>query len=418
MNTLGILVAGGPAPGINGVISAAVIEARKHNWRVLGFLDGWKWLTLGKAKYKELYIRDVSRIHMRGGSILRTSRQGYLGDPEQREHALNTLKELGVTHLLVIGGDGTAYSSYLVSQYARDWLRVVHVPKTIDNDLPLPKMRSTFGFQTARHVGCQIVEYLMEDAATMGRWYFIVTMGRRTGHLALEIGKAAGTTLTIIPEEFTPPLRLEVLVDILETSILKRLAMGKDHGVALLAEGLLGVLAEEDISRFRHLERDPSGHVRFSVLNLGEILAEEVKKRLQEKEIELTIVSKNLGYELRCAPPTSFDQAYTRTLGYGGFRLLHRGESGVLVHLSDQRIEAIPLASLLDETGEKIRIRPVDITSESYCVAREYMLVLRKRDVEEEEMCQKLLKLSKMSKEEFLARYGYLIERDLKLKCS
>ncbi|RME87851.1 MAG: 6-phosphofructokinase, partial [Planctomycetota bacterium] len=392
MNRLGILVAGGPAPGINGVISGAVIEARKANMEVFGFYNGWKWLTKGEARYKTLQIRHVSRIHNKGGSILRTSREGFLGDPKQMQKATQKLLELDVKQLIVIGGDGTAYSSYLLSRQVPE-IQVVHVPKTIDNDLPLPGTISTFGFQTARHKGSEIVFDLMEDAATVGRWYFVVTMGRKTGHLALGIGKSSGATLTIIPEEFPhPKIRLSQIADILETSILKRLAMGNEHGVALLAEGLLAKLEEEDLSQFGKLEKDPSGHIRFSALNIGMVLKREVERRLKEKGMSLTIVSKNLGYELRSTSPIPFDQEYTRTLGYGAFSLLQKGYSGVLVTLQNQKLVPIPLETLLDADGKRIRIRYVDISTETYRVAREYMIRLEKRDIEEEEMLERLCK--------------------------
>jgi len=111
------------------------------------------------------------------------------------------------------------------------------VPKTIDNDLPLPRGVPTFGFETARSVGVELVNNLMTDAITTQRWYLVVAMGRSAGHLALGIGKSAGVTLTLIAEEFPrdKPVRLSRLVDVLETSMLKRIANGRPFGVAVLA---------------------------------------------------------------------------------------------------------------------------------------------------------------------------------------
>ena len=118
------------------------------------------------------------------------------------ENAVNSLLRLNVSQLITIGGDDTAFSAMKLEEHAAGRIRVVHVPKTIDNDLDLPPHVDTFGFQTARHYGVEIVKNLMVDAKTTSRWYFVIAMGRKAGHLALGIGKAAGATLTLIPEEF------------------------------------------------------------------------------------------------------------------------------------------------------------------------------------------------------------------------
>src|SRR5437868_1505151 len=158
---LALLVGGGPAPGINGVISSVTIEAIELGYDVIG-------------------VRDA------------------------------------------------------------------HVPKTIDNDLPLPAGVPTFGFETARHLGVGIVRNLAEDARTTSRWYIIVSMGRAAGHLALGIGKASAATLTIIPEEFRGrPVTLDEVCDIIIGSIIKRRAKPAHYGVVVLAEGLIEAIGEE-----------------------------------------------------------------------------------------------------------------------------------------------------------------------------
>ncbi|HWO69613.1 MAG TPA: 6-phosphofructokinase, partial [Actinomycetota bacterium] len=234
---LGILCGGGPAPGINSVISAATIEAVNSGWEVVGILDGFQHLIEGSTEHVQpLTIREVSRIHLLGGSILYTSRANpTVRDPEapdpdwRMRNCLRALGELGIGALVTIGGDDTAYSASKLAEAAGGRLKVAHVPKTIDNDLPLPGGVPTFGFETARHVGVQIVNNLMTDAMTTKRWYFVVAMGRSAGHLALGVGKGAGATLTLIPEEFPEdrPLRLEELVDILDAALLKRIAHGR-----------------------------------------------------------------------------------------------------------------------------------------------------------------------------------------------
>ena len=237
---LGILCGGGPAPGMNSVISAATIEARKSGWDVLGIMDGFEHLIEGRTgQVRPLSITDVSRIHALGGSVLRTSRANPTvrdpgaADPDWRLHAcLGSLRELGIGALVTIGGDDTAFSASRLAGAAGGSLGVAHVPKTIDNDLPLPGGPPTFGFETARSVGVQLVSNLMTDAITTQRWYLVVAMGRSAGHLAVGIGKSAGATLTVIAEEFPrgEPIHLARLVDVLETAMLKRVAHGRRSG--------------------------------------------------------------------------------------------------------------------------------------------------------------------------------------------
>ncbi|MGH7187539.1 MAG: 6-phosphofructokinase, partial [Pseudomonadota bacterium] len=221
--TLGILVGGGPAPGINSVIGAATIRAALAGYDVLGIEDGFEWLMQGDSGHvRPLTIDGVSRIHFRGGSHIGISRANPTLDPQHLENTVISLLRLNVSQLITIGGDDTAYSAMKLEQKAAGRIHVVHVPKTIDNDLDLPPYVDTFGFQTARHIGVDIVKNLMVDAKTTSRWYFVIAMGRKAGHLALGIGKAAGATLTLIPEEFPEGgVRLKTLVDTLVGSIIK-----------------------------------------------------------------------------------------------------------------------------------------------------------------------------------------------------
>src|SRR3989339_470266 len=236
---LGILVGGGPAPGINGVISAATIESINHGWQVLGILDGFKHLAQGDTSHiMPLTISTVSRIHFDGGSILRTSRENPTKDKTKIKNVVDSLIKLGIDRLITIGGDDTAYTASVIANETQNKIRIVHVPKTIDNDLPLPDNKSTFGFHTARHFGVEIVRNIMEDSVTTNRWYFIITMGRKAGHLALGIGKASGATLTLVAEEFgNKSVKIAQIADVLEGAIIKRLSMGKKHGGAIRPEG-------------------------------------------------------------------------------------------------------------------------------------------------------------------------------------
>jgi 6-phosphofructokinase 1 len=416
---LGILVGGGPAPGINGVISAATIEARNQGLEVIGIYDGYRWLARGDATHiRPLDIRDVSRIHLRGGSILRTSRENPTKSKEKMDNVIRTLKELGIGYLITIGGDDTAFAAKNICDAAAGEIRVAHVPKTIDNDLPLPENTSTFGFQTARHVGVQIVRNLMEDSRTTNRWYLIVAMGRKAGHLALGIGKAAGVTNVVIAEEFEKEkVTLNEVCDVIEASMLKRRALGREDGVVIVAEGIAEMLDLEDLKKVPGvvIEYDDYGHIMLSEIDLGKLIKREIERRFAERGEKIRIVQKDLGYELRSADPIPFDLSYVRDLGYSAVKFLlseepeHRKLHGALVCVIGGAMRAIPFDELLDPKTGKMAVRMVDIHTESYRVAREYMIRLEREDFDRPELIQKMAEYAKMTPDEFRKRFGYLV---------
>ena len=408
MATFGILVGGGPAPGINGVIGAATILARRSGARVLGLVDGFSWLMQGDAGHMfELRIAQVSRIHLLGGSILQTSRANPTKKPEDLARVVATLEQLGVDHLITIGGDDTAFSARRVSEQAAGRIRVAHVPKTIDNDLPLPGGIPTFGFETAREHATRIVSHLMEDARTSQRWFFVVMMGRTAGHLALGAAKAAGATVALIPEEFPPgPVRLATLVRILEGAIAKRLSMGRGHGVAVIAEGVGARLEAADLEALASAPRDEHGHVRLAEVPLGAVLRDEVRSALKELGISMTIVEKDVGYELRCAPPNAFDLDYTRDLGAGAVRALLNGVSGVMITRQAGAIVPIPFDQLMDPKTHKTRVRLVDIETESHGSARSLQVRIEPRDLEDAELLAQLAETAKLAPAAARARWA------------
>jgi ATP-dependent phosphofructokinase / diphosphate-dependent phosphofructokinase len=423
---LGILCGGGPAPGINSVISAATIEARNSGWDVVGILDGFDHLIKGETGFVvPLSITDVSRIHVLGGSILFTSRANPTtrdegaDDPDWRMHnTVRTLRQLRIDALVTIGGDDTAYSAQKVAEAAAGRFKVAHVPKTIDNDLPLPRGTSTFGFQTARHVGVELVNNLMTDAMTTKRWFIVLAMGRSAGHLAVRIGKAAGATLTVIAEEFPKdrPIKLSHLVDLVDATVLKRISHGRPFGVVILSEGIGLRLQEEDLKRtMPDLERDEYGHIRLGELNLDGVLADLVKKRFAERGDKLTVTPKNIGYELRCAPPIPFDIEYTRDLGYGAIdylRSLYRqqgSETGAMITIQEEQMVPLPFGSFSDPETGRPHVREVNVNSGMYRVATEYMIRLEQEDLEDSEKLKGIAEAAGMSPEAFRDRYGYLV---------
>ncbi len=412
---LAILVGGGPAPGINSVIGATTIRAAVEGVDVIGIKDGFQWIMQGDISHvRELTIHNVSRIHFRGGSYIGISRANPTKDPKHLENTVISLLRLNVDKLITIGGDDTAYSALKVNEMASGRIKVVHVPKTIDNDLDLPHGIPTFGFHTARHIGVELVKNLMVDAQTTSRWYFVVSMGRKAGHLALGIGKATGATLTLIPEEFSnKKIKLSHIVDILVGAIIKRLSYGKPDGVAIIAEGLVEHLDTSDLDSLVEVERDAHDNIRIAEINFGEILKAKVQEKLKEFGLKSTIVAKNIGYELRCADPIPFDMEYTRDLGFSAAQFILSDGSGAMVSIQNGMFVPLYFKDIIDPATMKTRVRMVDPTSESFYIARHYMLRLNQADFDDPHELAKLAATAGISIDAFKQRFGYLIENDL-----
>jgi 6-phosphofructokinase len=413
---IAILAGGGPAPGINSVIGAATIRSCLSGYDVLGIQEGFRWLIQGDTSHvTPLTISDTSRIHFRGGSTIGIARANPTKDPKLLQNTYEALKKLDVGKLITIGGDDTAFSAHKLAEASGGDLQVVHVPKTIDNDLDLPYETPTFGYQTARHIGVEIVQNLMTDARTTTRWYFVIAMGRKAGHLALGIGKAAGATLSLIPEEFQGA-RLSTIVDTLAGAILKRLSYGRGDGVAVLAEGLVEILPEADLAELANVERDEHGHIRIAEINFGDIIKHAVEKKLKELGIKTTIVAKNIGYELRCADPIPFDMEYTRDLGYCAARYIIEGGTNALVTLQNGHFRPIPFAQIMDPQTGRMRVRMVDVDSTRYRIAHSYMLRLKKEDFADEAALGKLAVAAKLTPAKFREMFEPVVANERPLR--
>ena len=419
---LAIVVGGGPAPGINGVISSVTIEAINQGIEVIGIRDGFKHLVAGDlSQIRPLKINDVVPYYNRGGSMLGTSRTNPAKNPADLERVIDGFTQLGVKYLVTIGGDDTAFSGSQVYKKANGTIKVAHVPKTIDNDLPLPPGTPTFGFETARHIGVEIARSLHEDARTTGRWYLIVSMGRAAGHLALGIGKASAATVTIIAEEFRgQPVTLDVICDIIIGSMIKRKAEGKNYGVAILAEGLIESIGEkgliqalgDELSRYGNVERDPHGHLRLGEIEFGRMIRYRVAERLKALGLSVMMIDKDLGYELRCADPIPYDAEYTRNLGYGAVKFLNSPESdhyGAIISFVGGKMVPLKFDDMIDPKTSRMRPRLVDVESETYECARRYMLRLEKSDFSDPEQLAKLANIVKLTPEQFRERFEYLV---------
>ncbi len=422
---LALLVGGGPAPGINGVISSVAIEAIEQGIEVIGCRDGFQWLVKGDdTRHEALTIDKVKAIHLRGGSMLGTSRTNPTKSEKDMQNVLEVFRRLNVTMLVTIGGDDTAFSGSQVYDKGGGTIRVAHVPKTIDNDLPLPGSTPTFGFETARQVGVGIIRNLAEDARTTSRWYLIVSMGRAAGHLALGIGKASAATLTVIPEEFNDHrVTLDELCDILIGSIIKRRSMGANYGVAVLAEGLLEAIGESgllecmstaQLGRYGQIIRDPHGHLRLGEIEFGRMIKDRLSARLEELNLSVTLIDKDLGYELRCADPIPFDAEYTRDLGYGAVKFLRSeeaGKYGAIISLVGGHLEPLPFDKMINPKTLRMQTRRVNVAGEGYECARRYMIRLERRDFDNPQRLAKLAGTAGMTPEQFRQRFEYVVTK-------
>ena len=453
---LALLVGGGPAPGINGVISAVTIEADERGIEVYGIQDGYKWLMRGDATHiRRLYKNDVKQIYIRGGSILGTSRDNPTKDEDDMNRVLDVFDRMEFDALVSIGGDDTAKSASMVydKSQARRPIRVAHVPKTIDNDLALPGSTPTFGFETARHHGVNAVRRLAEDARTTSRWYIIISMGRAAGHLALGIGKASAATLTIIPEEFgldedqkPNKITLKHLSDIILGSIIKRLAERKSYGLIVLAEGLIESVKDDlkDIldqtgGKYGNYETDAHDNLRLGEIEFGmlirDLLIERLKTPKESKDKvagikqrslheilkfeakpyghDVDFISKDLGYELRSADPIPFDAEYTRDLGYSAVKFLLSEaalEYGAIIGFIQGNMKPIKFDEMRDKKTNRMRIRLVNIEGEGFEVALSYMIRLEEEDFADAKRLEKFAKVVNMTPEEFRAEFEYLVQ--------
>ena len=414
---LGILVGGGPAPGINSAISACALEAISNGAEVYGIIDGFSHLMQGSTEHvRRLTPADVAFIGSEGGSVLRTSRANPTRNPTHLSNVVGALKSLGITGLVSIGGEDTALSAAEMARASGGAVRVAHIPKTIDNDLPLPGDIPTFGFETARHLGTQLVQNLMRDSRSTNRWYVVIMMGRKAGHLALGIGSSAGCALSIIPEEFPEQvIKVDDVVRMMEGAMLKRQAAeGREDGIAVISEGVAERFDPEELAALAGIDvnRDPHGHIRLGELPLSAMVRRAVQQRFADAGKNIGMVDVTIGYELRSASPISFDIEYTRSLGYGSARLLlseptdDRFATGGLIYLDGENLDTLTFDELRDPDTGRTRVRMVDTGSERYRVAREYMVRVKRQDLEDDDLVARMAEYGKRSADEIRNRFG------------
>ncbi len=363
--SVAIVCGGGPAPGINTVISSVAKVFLKEGYNILGVQEGYKGLFATNPQIKKIDFDLADRIFSRGGSTLVMSRH----KPKDDEFNAKFFVENNVKLLVTIGGDDTASTANRISKFLGDnnvEVQNIHVPKTIDNDLPLPDRNPTFGFHSAKDEGVKIGNTIYEDARTSENWFIVSTMGRSAGHLAFGIASACHYPMLIIPEMFTHTKpTIDKIVNLIISSMVKRKLEGIDYGVALVSEGVFHVIEEDEIKNCGiHFTYDDHGHPELGNVSKSHIFNVLVQEKL--KKLGLTVKSRpvELGYELRCCRPIGFDLTLCSLLGMGVKQLYDQGVSRCIVTSnSNGDISPMYLSEIEDENG-KISPRLVDMDAE------------------------------------------------------
>lgn len=341
---IGVLTGGGDCPGLNAVIRAVTKSAiQLYGWEVIGFEDGFKGLV--ENTYRHLDIDSVSGIIHRGGTILGTTNRDnpfhFLvqekPEPVYRDmsdQAMANLEALGVEALIIIGGDG---SLNIAHGFARKGLKVVGVPKTIDNDIMATDI--TFGFDTAVLTATEALDRLHSTAESHHRAMILEVMGRYAGWIALESGIAGGADVILIPEI---PFRLERVA----AKIDERKRYGKKFSIIVVAEGAVPVGGQMVVQKLVPESHDP---VRLG--GIGQQVAQQLED-LSGMETRVTV----LGHLQRGGSPTAFDRILSTRYGVAAVKAVAAGDFGTMVSLRTPRIVTVPLEEAIGE----IRKVPLD----------------------------------------------------------
>ncbi|WP_018627552.1 6-phosphofructokinase [Niabella aurantiaca] len=359
-----ILAGGGPAPGINTVIGSVAKTFLKDGYRVIGLHDGYKNLFNGKGLTTDIDFKLADDIFSRGGSFLRMSRY----KPKDDEFTSEFFEKNNIKLLVTIGGDDTASTANRIATFLRNKnvpVQNIHVPKTIDNDLPLPYGQPTFGYQSAREEGVKLGKTIYEDARTSGNWFVVSAMGREAGHLAFGIGVACHYPMIVIPEMFNKTkLTLDKITKLIVSAIVKRNILEIPYGVAVVSEGVFHFMSDDDIKASGiQFTYDDHGHPELGNVSKAHIYNILLQNELKKLNIPVKSRPVELGYELRCLAPTAYDLEYCTFLGMGVKKLFDQGVTGAVVTAdATGNINPLYLKDVADEKG-KVKPRLIDMQS-------------------------------------------------------
>ncbi|HAH58041.1 MAG: 6-phosphofructokinase [Lentimicrobium sp.] len=360
--SIAILAGGGPAPGINSVISSIAKVFIKDGYKVIGLHQGYKTLFSDTPDMIEIDFALADRIHNQGGSALEMSRH----KPKDMDFNTGFFIKNDIRLLVTIGGDDTAstanrISKFLISNDVK--IQNIHVPKTIDNDLPLPDGIPTFGYQSAKQEGVRLATTVYEDARTSGNWFMVSAMGREAGHLAFGIGAACHYPMIIIPEMFNQTeVTFERILRLVVSSMIKRKILGISYGTAIVSEGVFHFMTDDEIrSSSIVFTFDEHGHPELGNVSKAHIFNMLLQRKVKELNLNIKSRPVELGYELRCVQPIAFDMLYCSLMGIGVKILFDEGFSGCMVVSGPNGdISALYLKDVEDENG-KVKPRLVNM---------------------------------------------------------
>nr|NQU91108.1 6-phosphofructokinase [Bacteroidota bacterium] len=364
-DAIAILAGGGPAPGINTVIGTIAKVFLQTGYRVIGLHEGYKSLFSDNPKMKEIDFEEADQIHKQGGSALHMSRH----KPTDDEFKVDFFIKYNIRLLVTIGGDDTASTANRISKFLEAnnvKIQNIHVPKTIDNDLPLPEGSPTFGYQSAKQEGVKIAQTVYEDARTSGNWFIVSAMGREAGHLAFGIGAACHYPMIIIPEMFNKTdITIRKIVKLVISAILKRKILGITYGAVIISEGVFHFMSDAEIeSTGINFTYDDHGHPELGNVSKAHIFNILVQRELKRLGLKVKSRPVELGYELRCVQPVAFDLLYCALLGMGVKKLFDNGVTGCMVTADPKGdIHPLYLKDVEDSEG-KVKPRLVNIDSE------------------------------------------------------
>ncbi len=329
---IGILTGGGDCPGLNAVIRAIVRKGIFHyDDQFTGFMEGWRGVMENKTM--PLNLNTVAGILPRGGTILRTSRTNPAKKDTGLQNCINNLVLNGVEALIALGGDDTQSVSLKLFEMG---VKVIAVPKTIDNDLSGTDL--CFGFDTAVSIATEAIDRVHTTAEAHNRVIVVEVMGREAGWIAVYSGVAGGADVILIPEQ---PFNI---ADVAET-IKQRHDRGRYFSIVVVAEGAKLATTMVDAERRK---TDEFGHVRLG--GIGNTLAAEIESRTG---FETRAVI--LGHTQRGGSPTAFDRMLATRYGIGAIDLVHEGRFGRMVALKGNNITSVPISDAISKNRSVTR---------------------------------------------------------------
>lgn len=364
---------------MNTVVGSVAKTFLARGYRVIGLHEGYTGLFRTNARCEDLNYKLADSICNRGGSYLQMSRFKPTQQDFDQNFNLDFFTQNNIKLLVTVGGDDTASTANRIAKFLEEKhypIANIHVPKTIDNDLPLPNGTQTFGYESATDKGTVIGRAVYTDAQTSGNWFVVAAMGRSAGHLAFGIGTACHYPMIVIPEMFNKTeITVEKIVNLVISAIVKRKIMGMDFGAAIISEGVFHELSEEEIKNAGvHFSYDEHGHPELGKVSKAHIFNEILEKRLKELNIKVKSRPVEIGYEVRCQTPIAFDLVYCTTLGMGVYQLFEQGKTGCMVFASqDGTIAPLYLKDLQNDEG-KIPPRMVDTESDKFNCVMNYLL--------------------------------------------